>query len=162
MKADKFRSQNSAAVGIFCLSPLTGLATVASEGEARIIGDGELEPTPPGVRLLANEMSEVYPLLTLIVVVWIACFIQSHRLFYKFRAKYPDIAKREIPHAFETRENPEKLLYFLRRKSLEVLRSDPELRGLRQQVKFLAILSVIVPPVGFAFSVRAAIIWAAR
>jgi hypothetical protein len=107
-------------------------------------------------------MSEVYPLLALILGVWLACFIQSHRLFYKFRAKYPDIAQRDIPYAFQTRENPEKLLYFLRRKSREVLRGDPELWGLRQQVKFLTVLSVIVPPVGFAFSVRAAIFLVAR
>jgi hypothetical protein len=107
-------------------------------------------------------MSEVYPLLALILGVWLACFIQSHRLFYKFRAKYPDIAQRAIPYAFQTRENPEKLLYFLRRKSREVLRGDPELWGLRQQVKFLTVLSVIVPPVGFAFSVRAAIFLVAR
>ena len=100
------------------LSPLTGFAIITLKGEAKIIEGSEWEPTLPGVRLLANEMSEVYTLLALIVGVWIACFIQSHRLFYKFRAKYPDIAQREIPHAFETRENPEKLLYFLRRKSL--------------------------------------------
>ena len=111
---------------------------------------------------MVAELSQVYPLLTVILVVWLACFIQSHRLFYKFRAKYPDIAQRDIPHAFETRENPEKLFYFFRRKSVEVLRGDPELWGLRQQVKFLTILSIIVPPVGFAFLVRARVLFVAR
>jgi hypothetical protein len=102
-------------------------------------------------------MNEVYQFLALILVVWFACFIQSHRLFYKFRAKYPEIAQREIPRAFETCEHPEKLLYFLRRKSREVLRNDPELWGLRQQVKFLTILSVLIPPAGVLFLLRAVI-----
>ena len=106
-------------------------------------------------------MSEAYPFLAVVLGVWFACFIQSHRLFYKFRAKYPEIAQRDIPRAFETYEHPEKLLYFLRHKSREVLRNDPELWGLRQQVKFLTILSVLVPPVGFVFLVRSAILMAA-
>ena len=108
------------------------------------------------------ELNQVYPLLALTFVVWLACFIQSHRLFYKFRAKYPEIAQRDIPYAFQTRENPEKLFYFFRRKSTEMLRDDPELWGLRQQVKYLIILSVIVPPVGIAFLVRAAMVVLAR
>ena len=58
-------------------------------------------------------MSEAYQFLALVLGVWFACFIQSHRLFYKFRAKYPEIAQREIPRAFETCEHPEKLLFFL-------------------------------------------------
>ena len=111
---------------------------------------------------MVAELNQVYPLLALTFVVWLACFVQSHRLFYKFRAKYPEIAQRDIPYAFQTRENPEKLLYFFRRKSAEVLRDDRELWGLRQQVKFLVILSIIVPPVGVAFLVRAAMIVLAR
>lgn len=103
-------------------------------------------------------MSEVYPLLALILAVWLACFIQSHRLFYKFRAKYPQIAQRDIPHAFQTCEHPEKLLYFFRRKSWEVLRSNPELWGLRQQVLFLTILSLLIPPVGLTFLLRAVLL----
>ena len=102
-------------------------------------------------------MNEIYQFLALVLAVWFACFIQSHRLFYKFRAKYPEIAQREIPRAFETCEHPEKLLYFLRHKSREVLKNDPELWGLRQQVKFLTILSVLIPPAGIAFLLRAVI-----
>ena len=107
-------------------------------------------------------MSEVYWLMALVFGVWLACFIQSHRLFYKFREKYPDVAQRDIPHAFETRENPGKLFYFLSRKSLDLLRSDPELWGLRQQVKLLTILSIIVPPVGLAVLVHAVMLLANR
>jgi hypothetical protein len=102
-------------------------------------------------------MNEVYQFLGVVLAVWFACFIQSHRLFYKFRAKYPEIAQREIPRAFETYEHPEKLLYFLRHKSREVLRNDPELWGLRQQVKFLTILSVLIPPAGIVFLLRTVI-----
>ena len=102
-------------------------------------------------------MSEAYQFLALVLGVWFACFIQSHRLFYKFRAKYPDIAQREIPRAFETCEHPEKLLYFLRGKSREVLRNDPELWGLRQQVKVLTILSVLVPPAAVFYLLRTVI-----
>jgi len=102
-------------------------------------------------------MNEVYQFLALVLGVWFACFIQSHRLFYKFRAKYPEIAQRDIPRAFETCEHPEKLLYFLRRDSRELLRNDPELWSLRQQVKFLAILSIIIPPVAIAYLLRSVI-----
>jgi hypothetical protein len=99
-------------------------------------------------------MNEAYQFLAVALAVWFACFIQSHRLFYKFRAKYPDIAQREIPRAFETYEHPEKLIYFLRRRSQDVLRDDPELWGLMLQVRILAILSVLVPPAGLVFLLR--------
>jgi hypothetical protein len=145
------------------LSPPAGFATVARERvEARIWSFNCNRRLTRVERLEVTEMSESYLLIVLTFGVWLACFIQSHRLFYKFRAKHPDIAQRDIPRAFETCEDPGKLFYFLRRKSLEVLRSDPELWGLRQQVKVLTILSVIVPPVGFAFLVRAAILVLAR
>ena len=107
-------------------------------------------------------MSGGYLLIALIFGVWLACFVQGHRLFYKFRAKYPDLAKRDIPHAFEACEHPEKVFYFLRRKSRQVLRRDRELWGLTQQVNALAVLSVIMPPVGFAFLVRAAVLLVGR
>ncbi|HUJ10075.1 MAG TPA: hypothetical protein VL171_08620 [Verrucomicrobiae bacterium] len=112
---------------------------------------------PASVQHLVNTMSEAYQFLALVLFVWFACLIQSHRLFYKFRAKYPEIAQREIPRAFETYEHPEKLIYFLRPKSREVLRNDPELWWLRQQVKFLTILSVIMPPAGIVYLLRTVI-----
>jgi hypothetical protein len=100
-------------------------------------------------------MSVAYPVTLMVVIdaVWLALFIQSHRLLYKFRAKFPEIARRDIPHAFEPSQHPEKFFYFFRRKSLETLQSDTELWGLRQQVKLLGILALLVPPAGFALLV---------
>jgi hypothetical protein len=81
--------------------------------------------------------------------VWLATFLRSHRLFYRFREKYPEVAKTEIPHAFEINAHPEKFLYFFRSKSVELLRRDVTLWPLRQQVKRLAILSGLMPVLGF-------------
>ncbi len=88
-------------------------------------------------------------LFLLICGVWLATIVQSHRLFYRFRKKHPELAMSDIPHAFEPNPHPEKFLYFFRRKSLELLRGDATLWPLRQQVKTLVILSGVVPALGF-------------
>ena len=104
-------------------------------------------------------MSTYYPATFLVVVfgVWLALFIQSHRLFYSFRAKYPEIAKRDIPYAFEFSPTPEKFVYFFRHKSLDILQNDTELWSLRRQVKILTFLSIVVPPLGFGILVAVAV-----
>jgi hypothetical protein len=104
-------------------------------------------------------LSTYYPATFLVVVfgVWLALFIQSHRLFYSFRAKYPEIAKRDIPYAFEFSPTPEKFVYFFRHKSLDILQNDTELWSLRRQVKILTFLSIVVPPLGFGILVAVAV-----
>jgi hypothetical protein len=95
-------------------------------------------------------MPEFFRVLSVGVVllswsVWLCLFIQSHRLFYRFRAKYPELAKKDIPYAFEYVQHPEKFLYFFRAKSEAVLRQDHALWKLRNQVRVLLILSGVIP-----------------
>jgi hypothetical protein len=106
-----------------------------------------------------------YYLATFFVVVfgiWLALFIQSHRLFYSFRAKYPEIAKHDIPYACEFSPSPEKFVYFFRHKSLDMLQNDTELWSLRRQVKILTFLSIVVPPLGFGILVTVAVFISGR
>ena len=98
-------------------------------------------------------MIEIYPISLFIItgLTWLMLFIQSHRLFYKFRKKYPDTAKRDIPYAFEFVRHNEKFLYFFRKKCLKVLSEDVELLMLRRQVVILTWASLIVPITGFFY-----------
>jgi hypothetical protein len=95
---------------------------------------------------MTNPFSAAF--IVAVLAVWVALFIQSHRLFYLFRTRFPDVARRDIPHAFDSSRHPEKFRYFFRRNSLDLLQSDAQLWRLRQQVKLLAILALIVPPAG--------------
>jgi hypothetical protein len=103
-------------------------------------------------------MSEIWPILLMAVIsmVWIMCAIDSHRLFYRFRAKYPDLARQHIPHAFDPYAHPEKFIFFFRKRSKDILKCDDGLWALREKVKFLGILSIIVPPIGFVLLVLVA------
>jgi hypothetical protein len=96
-------------------------------------------------------MSAFYPLSFFLLtgVIWIIFIVRAHQLFYRFRSKYPDSARKEIPHAFEFYGHPEKIRYFFRGKSVELLKSDPEIWKLREQVRYLFYLSVAFPVVGF-------------
>mgnify|MGYP000015043568 CR=1 FL=1 len=53
-----------------------------------------------------------------IVLCWILILIQSHRMFYIFRTKYPEIARKNISDAFEVYANPEKFIFFLEKRIL--------------------------------------------
>jgi len=96
-------------------------------------------------------MSEIYPfsLFILTGVIWVATGIQSHRLFYNFRSRYPDIARQEIPFANDFMAHPSKFIYFFKKTSIPTLKADPEIWSLRKQVKVLCILSLAVPITGF-------------
>jgi hypothetical protein len=83
------------------------------------------------------------------MLLWFATGLQSHRLFYKFRKRHPEIAAQEIPFAFDFMAHPDKFLFFFKKRSLPILKSDPVIWTLRQQVKTLAILSLAVPFTGF-------------
>jgi hypothetical protein len=97
-------------------------------------------------------MIEAYTLTWFILTgaIWCLTSIQAHRLFYRFRTRHPEIARQEIPFAFEFMGHPEKLLYFFKSKSKGILMADPPIWALRQQVKVLLILSVAIPVGGFA------------
>jgi len=92
-------------------------------------------------------------------VIGFVWFIQGHRLFYIFRSKYPEIARKEIPYAFSQGRHPEKFFYFFRRKSYDLLKSDPSIWKVRQQVKYLTItLFIIVPFLFFSLCLGLAIL----
>ncbi len=80
-----------------------------------------------------------------IITCWIATFVVSHRLFYQFRKKYPDIAKEKIPHAFTSYATPEKILFFFKKENTFLLRKDAYIWRLRQQAKILSLFSICLP-----------------
>lgn len=81
--------------------------------------------------------------------LWAVTIYYSHRLGRNFIKKYPDVASREIPYAFQHIAHPEKAFYFLRRKARDFLRNDRELFKQRQRFVWLSVLSVIAPFAGF-------------
>jgi len=98
-------------------------------------------------------------LFVAIGLTWVALFIQSHRLFYRFRESYPDIAKAEIPYAFEINRHHEKFFYFFRNKSIKLLKSNRHLWKLRNQVMLLSALSLLVPFCSFLVLILVLIRW---
>jgi hypothetical protein len=85
-------------------------------------------------------------IFALTVVFVFALFVQKHRLYYSFRKRYPEVARKEIPHVFnDLHHHPEKFNYFYRKKAIPVLKQDPELWRLRQQVMILTILGLGLP-----------------
>ena len=84
-------------------------------------------------------------IVTIILICWVLCFIQSTRMLYLFRRKYPEIARKEIAHAFDFYAHPEKLFYFFREKNNQFLKDDIEVWNIREQVKLLAIISIALP-----------------
>lgn len=81
----------------------------------------------------------------LLIIVWGLTFVQSHRMFYRFRKKYSEIAEKEIPNAFSSRSHPEKIIFFFREKNRQLLQADHEVWRLREQTKILIIFSLCFP-----------------
>ena len=105
-------------------------------------------------------MSMAWPIsvMGLVSLIWVVSFVKGHKLFYRFRAKYPDLARKNIPYAFDSYAHPEKFFYFFRKRAMDVLKSDKELWDLRQKVKVLTILSFVVPLTVFLFLVLIAVL----
>lgn len=80
-----------------------------------------------------------------IISCWVLTFIQSTRMFYIFRKKYPEIAKNKISNAFEPYADPDKLFFFFKKENLHLLKKDKQIWRLRQQTKILFALSIGVP-----------------
>jgi len=80
-----------------------------------------------------------------IIICWLLLLIQSHRMFYTFRKKYPEIVKKNISNAFSPYVDPEKILFFFKRKNISLLQNDKEIWRLRQQTKLLFFLSIGIP-----------------
>ena len=63
-------------------------------------------------------------------------------MFYKFREKYPDIARNKIPGSFENFRDPEKFLFFFRKNNKHFLENDLEIWRIRQKTKYLLIIGL--------------------
>ncbi len=98
------------------------------------------------------EMSGLYPALlsVLVAAIWMAAAVQAQRLLNTFRRKFPNEAQKHIPDAFSRMRHPEKFLFFFRKKSLPLLRSDPAIWRLRRSLLWLSVLSAVVPLLVFA------------
>ncbi|MCK5311210.1 MAG: hypothetical protein KAJ62_03830 [Desulfobacteraceae bacterium] len=62
-------------------------------------------------------------------------------MFYLFRNKYPEIAKKEISRAFEPYAHPDKIIFFFKKKNQEVIKKDKKVWALKKQTQGFLILS---------------------
>ena len=76
------------------------------------------------------------------VVLCIATAVQNSRLWRMFRARYPQIAEREIPFPFEQWRSAEKMIFFFRKRAVDVLRIDARLWRERQIFVSLVVVTV--------------------
>jgi hypothetical protein len=82
--------------------------------------------------------------------LWMITVWYSHRLGHRFCERFPLVAQREIPYAFDRGlAHPEKAMFFFRRKAGEAMRDDPALCRQRKVFITLSILSLAVPVAGF-------------
>ena len=98
-----------------------------------------------------SDTTLIYPLTLFIGTAWLWAFtaLYGSRVFRAFRRRYPEIAAREIPFAFDRFRHPEKALFFFRQRAVELLRGDSVLWPMRQRFVLLSVLSVCLPPLGF-------------
>ncbi len=93
-------------------------------------------------------MTAIIPITIFLVStgLWLAMAERSQKLLNLFRDKYPKEAGERIPFAFSHCRHPEKFFFFLRKDSIPLLRRDATIWRLRQRVRLLVWLSVLVPP----------------
>ena len=96
-------------------------------------------------------MSGTIPFAWFVMVILLSALTvwQNHRLFRKFRAKYPEVAAREIPWAFSYFAHPEKGNFFFRKQAVALLRNDEDLWRERRLFVCLCYISATVPLLGF-------------
>src|SRR5215204_2709120 len=97
-------------------------------------------------------MSGIYPFALFCVTgfLWFVTWLCAHRLLHAFCDRFPLVAQREIPYAFDRGfAHPEKGIFFFRRRAAEVLRGDPLLWRQRQRFILLSTLSLLIPVLGF-------------
>jgi hypothetical protein len=82
-----------------------------------------------------------------------ATVIQSHRLGRAFINRYPKEAAAAEPELMVEGRHPEKFFFFFRKTSLPLLRKDKQIWRMRQQLKWLSILSLLIPPLAMALLV---------
>ena len=97
-------------------------------------------------------MINVLPLLLFLTVaaVWVCMGLVNSRLTKLFVAKLPDAAREHLPAAFvRGLRDPEKMFFFLRRRSDAILTQDSEVWSLTKRFRLLIKLTVAVPVIGF-------------
>jgi len=97
-------------------------------------------------------MSGIIPLILFCTTaaLWFIIWLYAHRLLHRFCARFPAVAQREIPYAFDRWfAHPEKAIFFFRQRAAEVLRDDPSLWRQRRSFILLSVLSVLIPVFGF-------------
>jgi hypothetical protein len=109
-------------------------------------------------------MIDWYPVMSMILIgtVWAATAWQSGKLYALFFAKYPRVAQECIPFAGAKLMHPEKALFFFRKTSLPLLQADPVLWKMRQHLKVLLLISLVLPFACFSFLIICAITETAR
>lgn len=79
-------------------------------------------------------MSDLWP--DLVMCIWallcIATVFQGSRLLRRFRKRYPAIAARELPMAWNNLADPRRVAFFLGKRAVEVLRPLPDIWRERQ------------------------------
>jgi hypothetical protein len=85
----------------------------------------------------------------IVSVLWLVTAVQSAKLFNLFRAKFPSEAQQRVPYAFSRMRHPEKLFFFFRKESMALLQRDAAIWRLRQQLRVLLWVSVLLPVVSF-------------
>src|SRR5689334_17346776 len=97
-------------------------------------------------------MNGIYPftLFCITGALWFVTWLCAHHLLHGFCTRFPAVAQREIPYAFDRWfPHPEKAIFFFRRRAAEVVRDDPSLWRQRQRLILLSVLSVLIPALGF-------------
>jgi hypothetical protein len=98
-----------------------------------------------------RTMKEIYlyALFWITGLVWFVTWLCAHRLLHAFCDRFPLVAQREIPYAFNRgMAHPEKVIFLFRRRMVEFLRGDPLLWRQRQRFILLTVLSVLIPVLG--------------
>jgi hypothetical protein len=92
-------------------------------------------------------MSGLYPLMGFVVIamIWTVTFVLGIKLLREFVARFPHEASALIPHALSYFGHPEKLFFPFRKNVIVLLKRDPYLWRLRQQLKLMLWLSLTVP-----------------
>jgi len=97
-------------------------------------------------------MSGIYPftLFCATGALWFVTWLYAHRLLYRFCARFPEVAQKEIPYAFNRwLAHPEKAIFFFRHRAAEVIRADPALSRERKRFIALSLLSLVFPLLWF-------------
>lgn len=91
-----------------------------------------------------KRVSDIWPIL--VMCVWVllvgGTVIQNTRLLRMFRNRYPQLAQKELPAVFNGRRDPEKAIYFFRRRAINALQPHADLW--RERQRFVVLVSLTV------------------